>query len=76
MRSYSEVLSRIQALPPKDKADFIKFQEHLRSFLPQILQGETPKLSVTQQTGVTGSKDSSTNKDKNQEKTWEARTSE
>jgi hypothetical protein len=33
-RSYSEVLSQIQALPPRDMADFIKFKEHRKSCLP------------------------------------------
>jgi hypothetical protein len=47
-RSYSEVLIRIQAFPLGDMADFLKFQEHRRSCLPQILQGEAPKLLVTQ----------------------------
>jgi hypothetical protein len=46
-RSFFEVLSRIQALPPRDMADFLKFQEHRRSCLPHILQGEAPKLPVT-----------------------------
>jgi hypothetical protein len=75
-RSYSEVLSRIQALPPRDKADFFKFHEHRWSCLPQILQGETPNLPITQKMGVKGSKDSSPNKEKNQEKTREAGTPE
>jgi hypothetical protein len=48
VRSYSKVLSQIQALPHRDMANFFKFQEHRRSCLPQILQGETPKLLVTQ----------------------------
>jgi hypothetical protein len=37
MRSFSEVLSKIQALPPRDMVNFLKFQEHRRSCLPQIL---------------------------------------
>jgi hypothetical protein len=49
VRSYSEVLSRIQALPPGDMVDFYKFQEHRRSCLPEVLQGRTSKPPVTQQ---------------------------
>ena len=36
-RSYSEVLSWVQALLPSDMVDFYKFQEHMRSFLPKVL---------------------------------------
>jgi hypothetical protein len=45
-RSYSEVLSWIQALPPRDMADFLKFQEHQRSCLPQILQGKPQSFQL------------------------------
>jgi hypothetical protein len=57
-------------------ADFLKFQEHRWSCLPQILQGEAPKLPVTQQTEAKGAKDSSPNREKNQGKIGEAGTSE
>jgi hypothetical protein len=36
-RSYVEVLSRIQALSPGDRADIFKFQEHRRSYPPLVL---------------------------------------
>ena len=76
MMKYFMVLSQIQALPPGDMADFFKFQEHWQSCLPQILQGETPNLLVTQKMEAKGSKDSSPNKEKNQEKIGEVETSE
>jgi hypothetical protein len=41
-RSYAEVLARIQALAPEERADVLKFQEHRRSCLPPVLQGENP----------------------------------
>jgi hypothetical protein len=41
-RSYAEVLARIQALAPEERADVLKFQEHLRSCLPPVLWGENP----------------------------------
>jgi hypothetical protein len=75
-RSYSEVLSRIQALPPGDMADFLKFKEHRKSCLPLILQGKTPKLPDVQQTEAKGSKNSSPGKEKNQEGTEKKDTSE
>jgi hypothetical protein len=76
VRSFSEVLSRIQALLPGDMADFLKFQEHRWSCLPHILQGEAPKLPVTKQTEAKGAKDSNPNMHKNQGKTMEVGTSE
>jgi hypothetical protein len=75
-RSFAEVLSRIQALPPRDMAEFLKFQEHRRSCLPQILQGEAPELPVTKMMGAKGAKDSSPSGEKDQGKTREAGTSE
>jgi hypothetical protein len=49
MRSYAEVLARIQALDPKERADVLKLQEHWRSCLPPVLQGENPiKVEVQQ----------------------------
>jgi hypothetical protein len=47
VRSYFEVLSRIQALLPEDMVDFYKFQEHQRSYLPKFLQGRASKPSGT-----------------------------
>jgi hypothetical protein len=37
MRSFAEVLSQIQALPPRDMAKFLKFWEHQQNCLPWIL---------------------------------------
>jgi hypothetical protein len=49
VRSYSEVLSRIQALFPKDMVDFYKFQEDQRSCFHKVLRGRTSKPPGTQQ---------------------------
>jgi hypothetical protein len=40
VKSYAEVLNRVQALPPDSQAGFASFQSHRRSCLPKILQGE------------------------------------
>jgi hypothetical protein len=40
VKSYEEVLNRVQALPPDSQAGFASFQSHRRSCLPKILQGE------------------------------------
>jgi hypothetical protein len=58
VRSYAEVLARIQALSPEERADIFKFQEHQWSYLPPVLQGENPTTVEVQQTEVEGSKDS------------------
>ena len=68
-RSYSEVLSWIQALPPEEMVDFLKFEEHGKSFLPPILQGKTPKLPNIQKIEAKGSNNLSPGKEKNQEGT-------
>jgi hypothetical protein len=39
VRSYSEVLSQIQALLPGDMVDFYKFQEHQEKLPPQSFIG-------------------------------------
>jgi hypothetical protein len=75
VRSYSEVLSRIQALLPGDMVDFYKFQEHRRSCLPKVLQGKTSKPPGTQQAEAKGSTDASPSKQETQEKTEETETS-
>jgi hypothetical protein len=75
-RSYSEVLSRIQALPPEEMVDFLKFEEHQKSCLPLILQGKTPKIPDLQQEKDKGSNNSSPGEEKNQEGTEEWDTSE
>ena len=40
VKSYEEVLNRVQALPPDSQIGFASFQSHRRSCLPKILQGE------------------------------------
>ena len=57
MRSYAEVLARIQALAPKERADVLKFQEHRWSFLTPVLRGENPITAEVQQKEAEGSKD-------------------
>jgi hypothetical protein len=57
-RSYAEVLARIQALAPEERADVFKFQEHRRSCLPPVLRGENPTTVEVQQKEAEGSKDS------------------
>jgi hypothetical protein len=76
MRSFTEVLSWIQALPPGDMTEFLKFWKHRQSCLPQILQGEAPELPVTKKMGAKGAKDSIPSGEKDQGKTREAETSE
>jgi hypothetical protein len=43
-KSYDEVLARIQAMSPEERADVVIFQEHRWSFLPPVLQGEDPTI--------------------------------
>jgi nitrogen-specific signal transduction histidine kinase len=49
MRSYAEVLDRIQVLSPKERADVFKLQEHWQGSLPPVLRGEN--LVITQFVG-------------------------
>ena len=74
-RSFADVLSRIQALPPRDMAKFLKFWEHRQSCLPQILQGEALELPVTKYMGAKGEKELSPSREKDQGKSREAGTS-
>jgi hypothetical protein len=48
-RSYSEVLSQVQALLHGDMVNFYKFQEHRRSCLPKVLQDRNSQPLGTQQ---------------------------
>jgi hypothetical protein len=52
-------------------ADFFKFQEHRRSYLPPVLQGKNTQTTYIQQTEAKGSKDSGPDREENQEKTEE-----
>jgi hypothetical protein len=49
VKSYEEVLNRVQALPPDSQAGFASFQSHRRSCLPKILQGEISTPSPEQE---------------------------
>jgi hypothetical protein len=40
VKTYEEVLNRVQALPPDLQTGFMTFQSHRRSCLPKILQGQ------------------------------------
>jgi hypothetical protein len=40
VKSYEEVLNRVQAMPPDSQTGFTSFQSHRRSCLPKSLQGE------------------------------------
>jgi hypothetical protein len=40
-KSYSEVLSRVRALPPEGMIEFYKFQEHRKEWPPQSFTGES-----------------------------------
>ena len=66
MRSYAEVLARIQALAPKERADVLKFQEHRWSCLPPVLRGENPITAEVQQKEAEGSKDTTPRQEKHQ----------
>jgi len=49
VKSYAEVLSRVQALPLDSQDGFASFQSHRQSCLPKILQGEISTPSPEQQ---------------------------
>jgi hypothetical protein len=53
-KSYSDVLSRVQALPPEGMIEFYRFQEHRKSGLPKVLQGKvsTPQIYSKQKLRV------------------------
>jgi hypothetical protein len=67
-RSYAEVLARIQALAPEERADVLKFQEHRWSCLPLVLRGENPIIVEVQQKEAEGSKDSAPRQEKHQDR--------
>jgi hypothetical protein len=56
-RSYAEILARIQALAPEERADVLKFKEHRRSCLPTVFWGENRSTTEVKQKEVEGSKD-------------------
>jgi hypothetical protein len=66
-RSYVEILARIQTLAPDERADVLKFQEHRRSCLPAVLQGEGPSISEAKQKEAKGSKDATPDQGKHQD---------
>jgi hypothetical protein len=49
VKSYAEVLNRVQAFPPDSQAGFASFQIHRRSCLSKILQGEISTPSPEQE---------------------------
>jgi hypothetical protein len=68
MRSYVEVLARIQALSLKERAEVFKFQEHRWSCLPLVLRGKNPTTVEVQKTKDEGSKDSAPSQEEKQDK--------
>jgi hypothetical protein len=58
VKSYNEVLARIEALSPKERADVVRFQEHRQIFLPPVLRGENLTIAEEHQTEAGGSKGS------------------
>jgi hypothetical protein len=70
-RSYSEVLSQVQALLPGDMVNFYKFQEHRRSCLPKVLQDRNSQPSGTQQAEDKSSTCVNPSKQETQDKTEE-----
>jgi hypothetical protein len=66
-RSYAEILARIQALAPEERADVLKFQEHRRSCLPVVLRGENPSTTEVKQKEAEGSKDATPSQEKHQD---------
>jgi hypothetical protein len=72
VKSYDEVLAQIEALLPKERADVVRFQEHRRSCLPLVLQGENPTTIEVQKTKAKGSKSSATDQEEQQDKEEQA----
>jgi hypothetical protein len=72
MKSYKEVLARIKALSPEERADVVRFQEHRRSFLPPVLRGEDPTIVEEKQTKAGGSKGSPPSQEEQQDKEEQA----
>jgi hypothetical protein len=54
VRSYQEVLSRVQTLAPDKLVEFYNFQRHRRNSLPKVLQGETQTPPSTQEVVTQG----------------------
>jgi hypothetical protein len=72
-RFYAEVLARIQALAPKERADVLKFQEHRRSCLSLVLRGENPIIVEVQQKEAEVSKDSTPRQEEHQDREEQTR---
>jgi hypothetical protein len=68
VKSYDEVLARIEAMSPEERADVVKFQEHRWIFLPPVLQGENPTTVEVQKIKVEGSKGSAPDQEEQQDK--------
>jgi hypothetical protein len=52
VRSYQEVLNRVQTLALDQVVEFYNFQRHRRNNLPKVLQGETLTPPATQEIEV------------------------
>jgi hypothetical protein len=66
-RSYEEVQSRFQTLPPDQQVGFLSFQNHRRNNLPKILQGESRPMPSSQEAKSTESQPSCSTKNKVEE---------
>jgi hypothetical protein len=71
-KSYDEVLARIEALSPEERANVVRFQEHRRSCLPPVLRGENPTTIEVQKTKAKGSKGSTPDREEQQDKEEQA----
>jgi hypothetical protein len=66
-RSYAEILAQIQTLAPKERANVLRFQEHICCCLPTVLQGERSSTAEVKQKDVEGSKDAAPGQKKHQD---------
>jgi hypothetical protein len=68
VKSYEEVLNRVQALPPDSQTGFTSFQSHRRSCLPKSLQGEISTPSPEQEGPPPGFETNTQDKENNKGK--------
>ena len=54
-------------MPPKERANVLKFQEHRHSCLPAVLWGESPSTAEVKQKDAEGSKDATPSQEKHQD---------
>jgi hypothetical protein len=67
VRSYEEVQSRFQTLPPDQQVGFLSFQKHRQNNFPKILQGESKPMPSSQEAKPTESEPSCSTKNKVEE---------